>query len=380
VGDSAWFAFGLAAVLACACTHPGPGATVPASDAGSASDWQTVVHAGPTQFRALSLDGPGVIYTVAVADGAFIPNVVVSSLDGGATWTTASVGDTRAPLLAVAGVGATDVYAVGLATEVGNVADEHPFVARSTDNGKTFAPSYPTFAGGLYAAAADGAGNLLAVGSAADGGFFVRTDDGGATWTRTVVPGTSGLGGVWVAASGVIYACGRATPGAGPADGGASADGGAPAEPPGVVVRSLDGGATWSTMTSAPAPLFSVSGTLDGARVVAVGRGFTMVESFDGGATWSVDAGDPGFEDRNFSDLGSVWVADAVSGQYIAAGNAGYVVRSVSQERPGDPLAETSEDLPAAGNGVQSGAIAVAGTGPSDVWAVGSGIFHRTSR
>ncbi len=132
-------------------------------------------------------------------------------------------------------------------------------------------------------------------------------------------------------------------------------------------------------MTTAPARLHAISGTADGQRIVAVGAEYTEIESNDGGATWHVDSGSPGDQGPRLSDLGSVWVPDATTAPFIAAGNAPYVVRSVSEiiDGSGQPGIETWEQLPDTGPGLEEGAVAVAGRGPSDVWAVGAGIFRR---
>jgi hypothetical protein len=41
--------------------------------------------------------------------------------------------------------------------------------------------------GGFIGVAADSTGNPIGVGYAGDGGFFVRSTDGGATWSRTLI-------------------------------------------------------------------------------------------------------------------------------------------------------------------------------------------------
>ena len=100
-------------------------------------------------------------------------------------------------------IGATDAYAFGYTaippvngvTILGSPA----LVAKSTDSGATFTQLNPTFSGMLLAGGVDGAGNPIAAGAATDGGFFVRSTDGGATWSRVAVPGTRALEGVWAA-------------------------------------------------------------------------------------------------------------------------------------------------------------------------------------
>jgi photosystem II stability/assembly factor-like uncharacterized protein len=367
----------------------GSGSGAPGKDAGnvSAAGWQMIVP--PTAiYKAVWLDAAGTIYAVAKYNASGINGAgysVTSSHDDGKTWTTVALTDANSsPIMSVAAVGPTDVYAVGYTYDA---ADPSPLVAKSRDRGATFTLFNPTFTGSLNAVAPDVAGNPIGVGSSTDGGFFVRSTDGGATWSRTAVAGSETLWSLWTTASGTIYACGQTASASAPLDGGTDAgrtDGGADADAAwtfpalaGVVVSSDDGGNTWTTLiTTAPSPLFAISGTSDGRRIVAVGGGFTEIESDDGGATWQIYCGRNNNTARN-SSLGSVWVPDSQSAPFIAAGNAPYVVRALSCDYTGAPSLETWEPLPLiTGTGVQSGAIAVAGS-PTEIWAVGTGIFRR---
>ena len=381
-------------VLSASC---GSGSVAPGKDAGNvtAAGWQMIVPPAAI-YKAVWLDAPGTIYAVA----SYNPNgvngagySVTSSHDDGETWTTVALTDTNSSLiLSVAAVGPTDVYAVGYTYDADDPA---PLVAKSTDRGGTFTLFNPSFTGRLNAVAADVAGNPIGVGSSSDGGFFVRSADGGATWSRVAVAGSETLWSLWTTASGTIYACGQTASASAPLDGGTDdggtdaggTDGGADADAAwvfpalaGVVVRSDDGGNTWTTLiTTAPSPLFAISGTSDGRRIVAVGGGFTEIESDDGGATWQIYCGRNSNTARN-SSLASVWVPDSQSAPFIAAGNAPYVVRVLSCDYTGAPSLETWEPLPLiTGTGLQSGAIAVAGS-PTEGWAVGAGIFRRMYR
>ena len=389
----------LATLLLCfACSSPSRVTTdtTPQPDASTLGfTWQTIRHPDPSElFLSVWASAAGDVYAASEGDGYAFS--VASSHDHGATWTVASVGDSVAPVTGVVGVGSSKVYAVG-STRPSYAATALPFVAVSTDGGATFAPTYPPFGGGLNAVTADAAGNLLAVGTAADGGFFARSTDGAATWTRVAVSGVSGLNGIWVAADGTIYACGYGTGVSAPGDDGdqdgspadaaitgqdaaTAADGGAPVNA-GVVIRSIDAGATWRTVATALGGLFAISGTPDQTRMVAVGAGYTNIEIGDGYPTWFMHAGDPTNVAQNNGDLSGVWVPDATESPYMTMGNSGYVVRGADDggSELGD-VVTSSEELPAAGQGLQSGAYAITGTGPDDVWAVGSGIFHRTMR
>jgi len=376
---------GLALSAAC-----GSGGKATGSDAGidsgsTGSLWRTVMTPSSGFFTAVALDGAGAIYAVAEAPFGSNPTAsgVIWSHDDGVTWTAVPLPNESSTILSVAAVGPTDVYAVGYAYNAASPDDSPPVIARSTDRGATFTLVNPTFAGTFNAVAADNAGNPIGVGSASAGGFFVRSADGGNTWSSVPVPGTTWLDGVWTTAAGTIYACGEAALPADSPDGGADAGAGGPTalDPYGVVVRSDDDGATWRTLATSPAPLHAIAGSRDGQYIVAVGFGFTEIESRDAGGSWQVDSGSD-YVSKPFSVFGSVWVQDATKAPFIAAGNAPYVVRSVSGSGgPGlpdetwEPLPET--DLGDAASAVEGGVIAVAGSSPTNIWAVGTGIFHR---
>ena len=382
-----------------------------ATDANDASTslWETVVQ--PllySWYTSVSLGPPGTIYALQQDDGAYVGDggmqdwSITSSHDDGQTWTTAQIpmtDNTIPEVSSVVAIGATDVYAFGytiIPPAFGNtVITSPPLVAKSTDSGATFTQLNPTFSGILFAGGADGAGNPIGAGGATDGGFFVRSTDGGASWSRVAVAGTNILYGLWATASGTIYACGApaATPGrpdggtpaarpdggtdAGRPDGGADAgDGGMAAAPGGVVVRSDDDGNSWTTVTATPNILWAISGTSDGARVIAVGDGYTQVESADSGASWSIYNGAyPTNYENGASSFSSVWLpAGTLSAPYIADG-APYVVTGLTLVGHLAFAAGINEALPADSQGLQS-AIAVAGNA-TEVWAVGHGIFRR---
>ena len=350
--------------LFCVACSPAPAALHGYPDGAVDQDagWQGLYTPG-ANYVAGWVSAPGDIYAATRPMNAV---EIVSSHDGGKTWGYAYVHDDaafRSPLRSLTAVGASNVYAAGSEYDDAGV-EGAPFFAVSTDGGQTFGITHPAFPGVVTAITADASGDLLAVGSAGDGGFFVRSADGAATWTRAAVPGTSALNGIWVAGDGTIYACGAVD---------ASAPDAGARPVPGVVVRSMDGGATWAAVAQAPVSLTALSGTT-GGRIVAVGSGYTEIELSAGASDWVVRAGDPSTVSDTAGLLASVWVADDTSAPYIAV-NAGYLIRAVSTD-PGKIPSVSFENLASRG---EPGAISVAGTGPGDVWAFGTGIFHKTS-
>ncbi len=371
----------LALVPACGSGSGPPGkdagkdATMDAADAAT-SLWETVVHPLSDVYQSVSLGAPGTIYAVARDDPSRDNGTeysIASSHDDGKTWTTVPLTDMTQPILSIVAIGATDVYGFGFTANLTVGVPAPSLVAKSTDGGATFTLLHPSFSGAVLAAAADGAGNPIGAGTTSDGGFFVRSTNGGADWSRVPVPGTSSLSGLWTSASGSIYACGVPASTSAPADGGVDGgDAGPAAKMGGVVVRSDDDGDTWATLTTTPYELTAISGTPDGRRIDAVGYVYTQVESLDSGATWQVYSGNDSNTSRTYSNFSSVWVPDGLSETFIAAGNSTYVVRGFTRAGGENGY----EDLPAVGLGLQSTAMAVAGNA-TEVWAVGAGIFRR---
>jgi hypothetical protein len=355
-GDAAWL--GLLWMAACSSSPLAQrGSPDGAVDHTPVAGWETLYSPGGNLVAGW-VSAQGDIYAATRPMNAVD---IISSHDLGGTWGYSfaypPVDGGAFAVRSLAAVGASNVYAAG-AVQGDAGADGHPVVVVSTDGGQTFDVRYPTFAGAIMAITTDASGNLLAVGSAPDGGFFIRSTDRATSWTRTVVPGTLSLRGIWLAPDGTIYACGGVDAGESPETG--------------VVVRSTDGGATWADVAHAPVGLSALSGTA-GGRIIAVGSGYTEIELPAAGSEWITRAGDPSTILDPAGWLASVFVPDETSPPYIAV-NSGYLIRTVSTD-PGALPSVTFENFATSG---EPQAIAVTGTGPDDVWAFGSAIFHKT--
>jgi hypothetical protein len=331
------------------CSHPPrTSALPPARDAGGtpiALDWKVVKAPGPDlpTLTAVWARGNDVYASSAAPNW---PATVVSSHDHGRSWTSVTLGQTDTVLRGVAADASNRAFAVGFQLGDGFV----PFVATSGDGGKTFTALSTSLSGHPHAVWVDPALGVLIVGADAGGGFFARSTDAGATWTEALVPNAVDLNALWLSNQGEIYVAGAArlpTDGGavagGPSDG-AAPDGSAPTEAlhglEGLIVGSDDGGASWSAVLSGtpplgpgwtgvgpgttPAVLFAISGTADGARIVATGDLLTVAQSTDHGATWMVDDGYPASlttpERFGGDQITGVWVADGASAPYMAAG------------------------------------------------------------
>lgn len=280
---------------------------------------------------------------------------VFSSHNRGATWASVAVADGQASLTGVAATADGAVYVVGYTNPFIDVANTSPLILKSTDGGAAFATLAPDLSGAILTVWADAQRGLYVAGEEPAGGFFARSTDGGLNWTRTLVPGSSYVSGLWVSPAGDIYVAG------------------------GPVSKSTDDGTTWAVEVTPPTEATAISGSPDGSRIVASGTGLLVVESRDAGASWQVLSGSAALVGSDAPTLRGVWVGDAKSDPYFAAGRSG-VVRTVSTgDAPGTPFVTGGDFLPAT-------PIIYAVTGDAtDVWAVGgtdansmSAVYHRS--
>lgn len=397
------------ALSAASCSQPpSRNALHPVADGGNAPvtlDWKVVRPPGPElpTLAGVWARGDDVYASSAAPDR---PATVVSSHDHGRSWAAVSLGQADTVLRGVAADASRRVVAVGFQLGDGFI----PFVATSADGGKAFAALPVAWSGHPHAVWVDAALGVLIVGADAGGGFFARSADAGTTWTKVGVPNAADLNALWVSPQGEIYAAGAerlaADDGAiagSPSNGGATdgglSDASAATEAlhglQGLVVRSDDGGTTWSAVLSGtpplgpgwtgpgpgttPAVLFAISGTPDGARIVATGDLLTVAQSTDHGTTWVVDDGYPPSltTPQRFAgdQITGVWVVDEMSPPYMAVGSSlgqsegllrgiGYPTGFVDDASGGlDTFFDSIEGHPAV--------YGVTGAGPGDGWAVG---------
>lgn len=298
---------------------------------------------------------------------------IAHSADQGASFTLVSSGLAGTPVFRrFSGSGANDVWLVGQ-------VDEASVLLHSGDRGASWQPVGVSTARDLRAVwSLDGARVLVATGQ----GEIWATQDGGATWTAAFRDARASLNAIWGGAEGLVYAAGgqrddgdAGTDAAGIDDGcdsGASmAVGG---QPHGILLRSIDGGASWSSVGLATAgALTSVWGTPDGRVVATSGASASLAWTRDHGENWLQQsrAGAPHDE-----DLDDVWVGPGDAAFFFASPSG--VIRNVDFRCDG-PVRLLRETLPAAADAGASGVAAVWGPGSDDVWAVGTGgaIWHR---
>ena len=272
-----------------------------------------------------------------------MPDVVLGSANGGATWRLAHRGeltsDSIADLWDVAFGDATHGWAV----ERGS--DTSPgMVLATTDGGTTWTWQHPGPPGGaLRAIAATNAEHAWAVGHRGDAALVLATSDGGATWRQQTVAGHVQLYDVAFGDARHGWALGGApdqfaTMVFSTADGGAHwrlsystktaqlsglASCGARRcwvvgswqkvgliDSLGLVVATRDGGAHWRTDRSVSLQPLDDVAFPDARHGWAVGVHGTIVATSDGGTTWVTQHTDPQFDLRAvaFSDASHGWI------------------------------------------------------------------------
>jgi len=146
-------------------------------------------------------------------------------------------------------------------------------ILRTTDGGVTWTRLGSPTVATLNAVRFSDAKTGIAVGGA---GTILRTDDGGASWTQQSSGTSADICGVAFkdAETGIVVGSNGFCDGLGPLDSG-------------FILRTIDGGATWTLQTSASRRLWAATFS-DANTVMAVGDQTTMLTSADSGATWTV--------------------------------------------------------------------------------------------
>jgi hypothetical protein len=288
------------------------------AQAASAASWQIVDDfqggAGGAAAQAIGKDSSGNLYaagSAAVDVNGDDAAVIRKSSDGGLTWSVVdffSNGEPPMPLsdglwydveyYAVGADANGNIYAAG--SYVDDFADgyQHWFARRSADGGLTWANSDNVLGGQAAGFAADTLGNVYVVGNAGQA-WIVRkgTPDGlgGVVWT-TVDQFSSSLQGASAAAVFCHPTAGVFVAGNFPSKNiDRLISGGSRYIPAWVVRRSLDGGASWSTVDTYQLDSSSYSfayglGADAQGRIYAVGRSsgyWTVRRSATGGGSWA---------------------------------------------------------------------------------------------
>ncbi len=253
------------------------------------NSWSVSWNAARYNWSSVAQPASGIL--VATGNLPSQGQSIFRSVDGGATWTTAFDGGCCEAIGAVAFADANVGVAVGSK------------VWRTVDGGATWAQvSIPLATlpaiGGLYRLAY--AGNNVFVATAGTG-TFLRSADGGLTWSRITTAGTDFL--VDLAFGGTGF-------------------GVAQQQSQSQVLRTTDYGATWTVVN---VTLSGGGGTVafaDANTVVVIGQYSAFIRSTDGGATWT----DPDYDMAGGQNNWRAQFANASLG--FAVGQYGAVART----------------------------------------------------
>jgi photosystem II stability/assembly factor-like uncharacterized protein len=242
------------------------------------------------------------------------PQVQVTH-DGGSHWTPACLGvPAMGDTMAVHFTSPDDGWAMGWGWGAAGSANGHSFAAHTQDGGSSWSQAtLPEGIAGLRDIAFTDKKHGFAVGAAQNAypndSVLLATDDGGATWKRSDLPGAGGVYAIDFAdsAHGVIA-------GAGP-------DGH-------QILYTADGGASWQAATVPPGrgALHDIV-LVDAERGFAVGDNAGILATMDGGRTWEkrVDTVEGGLMwGLTFSDPQHGWaVGGGTKGQVYGTTDGG---------------------------------------------------------
>jgi photosystem II stability/assembly factor-like uncharacterized protein len=309
--------------------------------AGCGAQWTTAL-AGITPGPPLPARAGAHVFVVG------LPDVVLASADGGATWTVAHRGeitsDSLGDLWDVAFGDAQHGWAVERGSE-----NRPAMILTTSDGGATWNWQHPGPRGRLLAASASGARHAWAVGYRGTMPLLLATSDGGTTWKEQAVPrhvqalydvafsdvrhgwalgadrdqttcfvlSTADGGAHW----GVSYRANTARLSRLASNGArrcwvVGCTDGPGKQRPGLVVATSDGGAHWHAQRSVTSEPLSDIAFPDAHHGWAVGPSGTIVATGDGGTTWVAQ-----HTDRQF-DLKAVAFSDATHGWAVLGNSA----------------------------------------------------------
>ena len=228
--------------------------------------------------------------------------LALRTVDGGDRWLPGRLPDGIAgTLMDVDFADADHGWAVGALTGTGPANAAGAVVLASRDGGATWTvQSPPAGVGRLNRLSVVDASHAWAVGVASDGTPALATTSDGVTWTAQALPaGIRALRDVGFLDVKRGWAVGELPKG--PTDD----------QPPGVVLATVDGGATWTQQATTTGDLWSLA-VVDG-NTVFVGGNRALWSTGDGGVTWTKQAfALPALDAISFTDADHGWVAHSM--------------------------------------------------------------------
>ncbi|MCX6243104.1 MAG: YCF48-related protein [Bacteroidetes bacterium] len=211
-----------------------------------------------------------------IIGGSGTGGTVTSTLDGGASWTTKTIGT-------------PDCYGIEFPDlNTGFIAGFDGTIMKTTNAGTTWLPLVSGVSRVLWSIFFTDFFNGVAVG---DLGTIVHTTNGGATWATVNSGTTNSLRSVFFASSSTGVAVGAN----------------------GTVLRTTDGGSTWNTIHPATTSFLRSVHFPDWNTGYAVGSGGTVIKTNDAGLSWSVST-------PVALALNSVFFTDILIGYAVASG------------------------------------------------------------
>jgi len=287
--------------------------------------WEAQPSGTTNHLRAVDFPEP----STGIAVGDF--GTIRRTTNGGASWSDLSIPPTSTTNLALSGVEFADPT-TGLV--VGRIDSSlgpgimltRSAVLRTTDGGQNWVRVSAPWDRGLLAVCFGGLSTATAVG---EGGVIIRSTDRGLHWVAQAGipdPETGLVSGPTERLNGVSFA--------GPERGIAVGDNG-------TILRTLDGGYTWTVQPSGTTwNLYGVS-SVNGVNAVAVGNVGTILTTSDGGTTWGAATL------ALTNNLYAVHFLDVDRGTIV--GDKGVVLRtalaSIPTSAPGNEAVSVPEDF-----------------------------------
>jgi len=249
------------------------------------------------QGTSLSTPLEGIARVPGALIGLSAEGALLTSADGGVTFSQLRAADSPRALYGLAASGAT-VLAFG----------DAGYFVRSANSGSSFSAiaslQVPAFSGALRAAASNASGIWVAVGQAANRAAIFRSADDGVTWLAATLPTLP----VGAFLAGVTY---DALTNRWIAVGGDGVSG--------LVLASTDAGSSWSKITlTTDYPLLSVASDGTG-NLLAVGEAGQILSSANGGVTF-VSVGNDLVSENLLA------VTPIGAGQWIVSGDTGVLL------------------------------------------------------
>lgn len=300
-------------------------------------------------------------YVVVTQENASVgPYTIRRTTDGGARWDVMRSDPAEGRRIRGIAHPRPEVIVV-----IGDTSLQFPYILRSTDAGVTWQQQELPATTTLHAIAMDADGSGAILGMRGQQGALFTTVDAGATWIERPIPSDLGTPTLLARSSSTHYVVIAGTNALRTADRGATwsaspmpqriaaitfADSlngwGVGGTGTGVgqtqrdlIIRTTDGGATWSTAIDSVIPFAFGLRDIDFSdrdHGVAVGKYSKILRTSDGGATWTQDWPHSDLV-TEYTDLLKV-ATPASDDAVVVSGSSGYVIRYTGRQRLAAPF------------------------------------------